>query len=85
MKQSIEYVDTGPCKLHRNIAVKRWNLLCRIYQYHNKYTLVELTPKGKPKFKVQIYENDALFLIEKLNLVMFKDSTFKNGCKYMTI
>ena len=58
---------------------KRWNLLCRIYSYNNgkEFRLVEKTPKGKVKFKVTISENDALYLINVLQLKNVKHDLLK--------
>lgn len=84
MKRAIQYKPTGPCNIDLEKAKKYWNLLCRIY-HHNKYTLVEFTPKGKSKFKVEISEGDANYLIENLGLRRINDETFKNACKYFSI
>lgn len=81
MKKAItEYAFTGACQIDRNIAIKRWNLLCRIYKREDTYKLVELTPKGKRKLKVEITKEDAEFIIHRLMLRCVDDRFLKMSC-----
>jgi len=85
MKNAITFQQTGLCDVDIDKAKKQWNLLCRIYQHNNTYTLVEFTLKGKQKLKVRISEYDALTLINMLNLICIDDTTFKNSKKYLIV
>lgn len=81
MKKAItKYTLTGVCQIDRNIAIKRWNLLCRIYKQNDTYKLVEFTPKGKRKLKVEITKEDAEFIINNLMLRCVDDRFLKMSC-----
>ncbi|MES0334786.1 MAG: hypothetical protein SFH39_00290 [Candidatus Magnetobacterium sp. LHC-1] len=86
MKKAIlEFKNTGECPIDIKIAVKRWNLLCRIYKHNDNYTLVERTPKGKRKLNVSISKKDAEQLMDELNLTGIQDQVFKNYKTYLYV
>lgn len=83
MKDCIEYVLTGPCKVDIDKAVKRWTMLCRVLKSIDSWVLVEYTPKGKTKLQCTISEQDALELINRLGLVYVQSKTFRNCGSYL--
>ena len=85
MKDAIEFVLVGECKVDLTLAIKRWNLLCRIHKYNNSYTLVEYTPKGKRKLKATISKNDAECIIKELQLQCVQDTFLKNASTYLIV
>ena len=85
MLKAIEYVLVGECKVDLPLSVKRWNLLCRIYKYKDTYELVEYTPKGRRKFKVEISKENAEYLINELKLRCVPSETFSNGSTYLVL
>lgn len=85
MKDAIEYLEIGECKVIHSIALKKWNLLCRVTKFHDKYKLIELTPKGKCKLKVVIRKEDAEWLIETMNLRCVNNRLLKNSYTYLIV
>lgn len=76
-----EYKTTGELELIIDEVVKKWNKNTRIYQWHNQYRLVEFLRKNSSitKLKINISEEQAKELIEKLNLKCIKDGLFNNA------
>lgn len=85
MKDAIEYKEIGECKVIHSIALKKWNLLCRVTRFNDKYRLIEYTPKGKCKLKVTISKEDAEWLIEALHLRYIKNELYKNSYTYLIV
>lgn len=85
MKDAIEYVEIGECKVIHSIVLKKWNLLCRVTKFDDKYKLIEYTPKGKCKLKVVISKEDAEWLIEILRLRCVDSELLKNSCTYLIV
>jgi len=81
----IEFKDTGIITINVDKIIKNWNLLWRIYQHENEYTLVSFTPRGKRTFKAQIDENDAKKIIRILSLHYVKDDIFNQSGKWLLI
>lgn len=81
----IEFKTVGDCEISIEKAIKKWNLLCRINQFNEDFTLVEYTPKGKRKFKVAISPIQARELIKKLQLTMIGDQIFCHAYTYLSV
>ena len=73
----INYVLGGICEIDVAKAVKKWNLLCRIYKYNNTYRLVEFTLHGKKKLDIIISKDAAEYIIEELMLKSIENRMFK--------
>ena len=84
METAIEFVMTGECKVNRQLAVKKWSLLCRIAKCNKEYRLIEVTPKGKTILKVTISKEDAEYLIKELGLKYVPNDFFNNYGMYLT-
>lgn len=85
MKNAIEFVPVGECKVNREMVVKKWTLLCRISRWHDKYTLIEYTPKMKKRLKVSISSDDAKYLIDTLGLRCVKSEIFNHAYTYLSV
>ena len=84
MKEAIVYQITGECELIKDMALKKWNMLCHVIKYQENYTLVEYSLKGKTmKVKAAISKEDAIWLIETFNLKYLPNSTFNNSGSYL--
>lgn len=68
MKEAVKRTKDGEYKIDLSIAVKNWNLCCRICRHMNEYTLKEYTRKGRIKLGAPISKEDAEFLIKRLEL-----------------
>lgn len=79
----IEFKNTGECNIDINNIIKHFTLLNRIYNIKNEYYLLEYTPHGKRKLKIQISKEDAIRIIETLNLKPFKNDIFINSITYV--
>ena len=77
----IKFNETGSCEIDVDRAIKKWNHLWRISQWHEKYTLVKYVRKDSPitQFKVTILEFQAMQLIKELGLIQYKSDIFRNG------
>ena len=80
-----EFNEFGVCKIDVDKVIKRWSLLCRVYEIGDKYHLVEYTPKGKRKLKIEISKEDASKIIKAINLEGVKNNIFKNNTTYLKI
>ncbi len=85
MKDAILFVDAGECSIDIDKAIKKWTLLCRIIRTREKFTILQLTPKGKVKLKCTISSTDALELIKKLKLRGVEHELFNNSRTYLSI
>ena len=86
MKTAItNFVDVGECDIDLSLVIKKWTLLCRIIRYKDEYTLVEYTLKGKSKLKIKISEENANYLIKKLDLTYVSSNLFSNSGTYLNV
>lgn len=85
MKNAISFVEIGECRLELKEVEKKWTLLHRIVKHQEKYQLLEYTPKGKLKLKVNIQKEDANFLASKLNLRYIPSDLFHNSGVYLKV
>ena len=85
MKDAIEFKEVGECKVIHSVALKKWNLLCRVIKHQNEYKLVEYTPKGKQRIKVAISKEYAEWLIEAFSLRYVESDVFRNSGSYLTV
>lgn len=80
LSDCFEYQLTGPCKVHRDKIIKCFGMSAI---HHLKGSNTYRMTNQRLKFKITLYESDALYLIEKLNLVEVPDSLF-NASTFMT-
>lgn len=86
MDKAIKDSLTGECEIDVKQVIKRWTLLCRIYEHNSAYNLIVLTPKGKTKIKVAIKKDDAIEIISQLNLIGIPKSMLKmNYTIYLSV
>ena len=76
----IEYNSTGICKIDLALAIKHFtNKSCIHMDKRSKtYRLRRFTHKQNEVLKVEISEDQALELINKLNLIEFHNAFFRN-------
>jgi hypothetical protein len=76
---------TGPCKIDVELAAALFDKQAFISKWGDEYRLVrqnegnDVTPFS---LKVTIYKNDALALIDKLNLYEVQSQTFAMGSTF---
>ena len=86
MDKAIKYSLTGECEIDVKQVIKKWTLLCRIYKHNSTYKLIVLTPKGKNKIKIEIKKEDAIEIINQLNLIGIPKSMLKmNYTIYLSV
>lgn len=83
MKDAVEFKDVGECKIIHSVALKKWNLLCRVLRHGDTYKLAEYTLKGKQKMNVAISKEDAEWLINTFSLKYVESETFRNSGMYL--
>lgn len=81
----LEYKLTGICLIDTAKMIRRWTLLHRIYRFRDKYTLVEMTPKGKIKMKIRISQESAENIIEQCRLIEVPSTLFNHGSVYLNV
>lgn len=68
----IKFKLVGECDIDVKEVINHFNLCCRIYERNGEYELVEYTPRMETRlFKVTIHKDDALEIINTLDLKPF--------------
>ena len=84
MKKLItKFEETGICEVDTEKVSKAWTNKFSISQYHEKFTLVKQY-RGENCAKVQIAENQANEIIEKLKLLPIQSGLFRHAKTYRT-
>ena len=78
----IKWSDTGCVELDLKKAIKYFNKKSIISKWHNEYTLCRYTHKNNLVLKVTITEQNAKYLIQKLNLVEIRSTIFVHGSTF---
>ena len=75
---TVNFKEVGPNEIYIDKAIKRWNHLWYISQYHDEYRLIKYVRKDSPNtaLKLTLYTEQAKDLIKQLNLIQTKDTTF---------
>lgn len=82
----IKFKLVGECDMDVKEVIKHFNLCCRIYEVNGEYQLVEYTPKMKERrFKVIIHKEDALKIIDTLDLKPFVKYFFGRITAYVPV
>jgi len=82
-----EFKSVGPCRLNVEVVKKEWHDRARILRYDDspvEYTLYENSSGQfeESGVKVTISQNEALQLIEDLNLKAYPDPIFQQATIY---
>lgn len=81
----VKFEPVGECLIDTPKMIRRWTLLHRICRFRDKYTLVEMTPKGKIKMKIQISKESAESIIEQCRLIEVPSTLFNHGSVYLNV
>lgn len=74
---------TGNVRLNLDLACEVFDKHAYVYQYGDKFRLIQKTPKGRIiKLKVDISTQEARMLIHNLSLITVRDSTLFDITKY---
>jgi len=87
MKKIItEFNQTGACEINLELVKQQWNNQFTILVYDEKFTLVKYrkNSKGSVNLKVEISKEQALELVDALQLKCITDTLFKKAKSYKT-
>lgn len=75
----------GICELDVEKAVKYFTEKCFISQYNGKFTLVRVRNKKAVALKVEISQDDAVELINRVGLTAIKSEVFRDAVTYRMV
>ena len=78
----IKFNEIGQCEIDKKKALNYFTDKCFITKWHQEYTLIRVKYKKIIALKIRIKNQDALYLIEMLNLHEYKSDIFNHASTF---